>query len=66
MTKGQFLRLLRRDVGLSIREAAARAGVSYGHLSELENDKVCRPGFNVIARLMAFYGENIDNFAVMN
>lgn len=40
MSVGKGLRILRQERGLSQRKAAKNAGVSYGNLSEIENEKI--------------------------
>ena len=39
-TLGSWLRQKRNDKELGLREAAARAGITHGYLSQLESDKV--------------------------
>ena len=62
MTRGSCLKMLRSREGLSIRQAAAGAGISHGHLSELENDK-SKIGLDVAIALMEFYGGSLKLFA---
>jgi transcriptional regulator with XRE-family HTH domain len=56
--------MLRGHEGLTIREAAAEAGISHGHLSMLENDKV-GIGLDVAWRLLDMYGGSLRLFAKM-
>jgi HTH-type transcriptional regulator, competence development regulator len=55
-TFGAFLRALREDAGLTLREAEARCGVSNGYLSLLEHDRVKEPSPRVLYALSRCFG----------
>lgn len=42
-TLGQFLKKIRDDKGLTLREVEAATGISNAYLSQLEGDKIKRP-----------------------
>jgi len=50
-TLGRTIRWLRKRRGLSQKEVAARAAVSQGYLSQLENEEVKNPSVHVLARI---------------
>jgi transcriptional regulator with XRE-family HTH domain len=50
-TFGAFLRALREDAGLTLREVEARCHVSNGYLSLLEHDRVKEPSPRVLFAL---------------
>jgi transcriptional regulator with XRE-family HTH domain len=52
-----LLRELRLAKGLSVREAARRAGLNHGYLSQLERGKVAHPKPQVLRALASVYGE---------
>ena len=56
-TLGSWLRQKRNDKELGLREAAARAGITHGYLSQLESDKVKEPAPQVLHRLADAYDE---------
>jgi transcriptional regulator with XRE-family HTH domain len=56
-TLGARLRQLRTKKGLSVREAAARAGLNHGYLSQLERDDIAQPAPQVLHKLAAAYDE---------
>jgi transcriptional regulator with XRE-family HTH domain len=51
------LRKLRRARGLGLREAAIRAGINHGYLSQLERGKIATPSPKVLHKLAAAYDE---------
>lgn len=55
---GGRIRAMRRVKSISARELAARAGISAGYLSRLENDKVS-PTVAMVARVVQAMGGNV-------
>ena len=53
---GAFLRALREDAGLTLREVETRCGVSNGYLSLLEHDRVKEPSPRVLYALARCFG----------
>lgn len=56
MELGKYLRLLRQDKRLSLREVESLCGVSNGYLSLLENGKVDAPSPHILQKLAQAYG----------
>jgi len=56
-TLGQRLRRLRDDRTISLRQAAAKADVNAGYLSQLERDSVDQPSPAILQKLAVAYGE---------
>lgn len=56
-TLGSWLRQKRVNKDLGLREAAARAGITHGYLSQLETDKVKEPAPQVLQKLAEAYDE---------
>jgi transcriptional regulator with XRE-family HTH domain len=56
-TLGARLRELRTTKGLGLREAAARAGLNHGYLSQLERDDIAQPAPPALQKLAAAYDE---------
>lgn len=52
---GTFLRLARRQRGLSLREVESVTGVSNAYLSQLEGNKVKSPAPPILHKLAEFY-----------
>lgn len=52
-----YLRKLRQAKGLGLREAAARAGLNHGYLSQLERGRVAQPSPRVLRKLAEAYEE---------
>jgi len=61
-TRGQCLRSLRHQEGWTLREAAAKVPMSYGHLHALEHDQH-RISLDHAVALMKLYGGSIRIFA---
>jgi len=57
---GERLRSIRETLGLTQREAAAKAGMRHQYLSSLENGRVANPSLDTLARLAAAYGMGVD------
>jgi transcriptional regulator with XRE-family HTH domain len=51
------LRKLRRACGLGLREAATRAGVNHGYLSQLERGRIAAPSPRMLRKLAVAYDE---------
>lgn len=56
-TLGARLRQLRLDKGLGLREAAAKAGITHGYLSQIESDKIREPAPQILQKLAEAYDE---------
>lgn len=56
-TLGSRLRQKRIEKDLGLREAAGRAGITHGYLSQLESDKVKEPAPQILHKLAEAYGE---------
>jgi transcriptional regulator with XRE-family HTH domain len=56
-TLGARLRDLRIDKDLGLREAAAKAGITHGYLSQIESDKVKEPAPQILQKLADAYDE---------
>lgn len=52
---GEYLRSLREGQKLSLREAAARTGVSVSYITQIENGKRNAPGPEVLKKLAPAY-----------
>ena len=48
---GEFIRLKRKEKGLSLRELARRTGISHPYLSQLENGHCYNPTPDVLRKL---------------
>lgn len=56
-TLGARLRQLRLEKGLGVREAAAKAGITHGYLSQIESDKIKEPAPQILQKLAEAYDE---------
>lgn len=56
-TLGSWLRQKRMEKELGLREAATRAGITHGYLSQLESNKVKEPAPQVLQKLAEAYDE---------
>lgn len=56
-TLGSRLRQLRDEKGLGLREAATRAGITHGYLSQIESDKIKEPAPQILQKLAEAYDE---------
>jgi len=52
---GEYIRSLRRERGLSLRNAGAKAGVSSSYLAQIEHGKRRPPGPDILKRLAPVY-----------
>ncbi len=50
---GEYIRDARNDLGASVRTAAAKIGLSYGHLAKLERGEIAKPPNTHTLSLMA-------------
>lgn len=55
-----YLRELRKARGLGLREAAARAGLNHGYLSQLERGRIAQPAPRMLRKLADIYSEPFD------
>jgi transcriptional regulator with XRE-family HTH domain len=60
---GELLRELRQGRQLSMREAAKRAGLSHGYLSQLERGRVAHPSPQILRALASVYDEPYGRLA---
>jgi transcriptional regulator with XRE-family HTH domain len=56
-TLAASLRQLRLDRGLGLREAATKAGITHGYLSQIESDKIREPAPQTLQKLAEAYDE---------
>lgn len=56
MTLGKYIKLLRLDKKLTLREVEELAGVSNAYLSQLEHDKIKSPSVATLYRIADFLG----------
>ena len=54
-TLGEKLKARRKELGLTLEQAATEAGTFKGHLHSIENPGCQRPGFHLICRLARVY-----------
>ena len=57
---GARLRHLRIEKELGLREAAVKAGITHGYLSQIESGKVKAPAPRILQKLAEAYGEPFD------
>lgn len=60
-TTGEFLRLRRKAVGLTLRDVATRSGLSNSYISQLERGNK-KPTVEVLARLLKALGASWPEF----
>jgi transcriptional regulator with XRE-family HTH domain len=53
---GDYLRAVRRELSLSLREVESRSGVSNAYVSQLEAGRACKPSPDVLRQLAVAYG----------
>jgi transcriptional regulator with XRE-family HTH domain len=58
---GERLKCLRRDLGISQRDAAAAAGMGFQYLSDLENGRIQNPSLQTLMRLAVAYSVGVDD-----
>ncbi len=64
MTLAQMVRKARRDLDISIKEAAHDLDISPSHLHAIERGKKLRPKMDVLYRLASYYDIEIDDICV--
>lgn len=62
MELGTYLRNLRKEKGLTLREAAKRSGVSHPYLSQIETGKNDNPGLEILMKLAKLYDQPLEDF----
>ncbi len=58
LTLGEYIRRLRREANRSLHDVATRTGISYSHLSRIENDSTV-PSAESVARLAEALGGDL-------
>ncbi len=61
MTIGAYMKDKRTQLGLSLREAAKRSGISHVHVKDIEADKI-KPSFEKVVNLLRAYSADIQEF----
>lgn len=61
MELGQYLKKMRKEKKITLREAAKRSGVSHPYLSQLENGKNDKPSLDVLEKLANVYDQPLSN-----
>ena len=56
---GSLLAGYRQDAGLTLREAAEKAGVTFANLSNIERGRYS-VGLDVLTRIAIIYGKKVD------
>jgi transcriptional regulator with XRE-family HTH domain len=62
---GRKLRALRFSAGLSLRDAATKAGLHFTYLSRVENNKFAPPSCDALKRLALVYNCDADILLAM-
>src|SRR5438128_1128891 len=57
---GEFLRMIRDSIPMTLREAEEASGVSNAYLSQLEQGKILKPSPHFLHKLAAAYGVSYD------
>ncbi|GBE40241.1 putative HTH-type transcriptional regulator [bacterium BMS3Bbin09] len=57
---GKFLKEKRNKIGLSLREASKRTGVSHTHIRDIEGERSV-PSFDMVMKLLDAYGANMGD-----
>lgn len=60
-TFGEYLRSLRQEQRLSLREAATKAGVSISYITQIEHGRKGPPGPDVLKRLAPAYNVSVKS-----
>jgi transcriptional regulator with XRE-family HTH domain len=58
---GAFIKSLRQEKGLTLREAEAITGISNAYLSQLESGKIKQPSPSNLFKLAELYGVSYEN-----
>lgn len=59
---GVTLKEAREKNNFTLRQVDEMTGISSAYLSQLENEKIKKPSANVLYKLAATYGEQLNNF----
>lgn len=65
MEFGEYLRKIRKEKGLSLREAAKRSGISHPYLSQLETGKNTQPTKEIINKIAKGLGTPNGNLLML-
>ncbi len=57
---GAYMRNLRRDRGMTLRQVEEKAGISNAYLSQVEREVRGTPGWKMLQRLAVEYGVPVD------
>jgi transcriptional regulator with XRE-family HTH domain len=58
---GRYIREAREAIGATVRTAAPKVGVSYGHLAKLERGEILKPpSLHVLSLMAALYGKPVE------
>jgi transcriptional regulator with XRE-family HTH domain len=57
---GEYLKKIREDKNLSLRDVEAETGISNSYLSQLESGKIKEPSPNLLHKLSEFYGVSYE------
>ncbi len=57
---GSFLRAIREERGITLREAEARSGISNSYLNQIETGKISKPSPAIIGKLSELYGIPVE------
>lgn len=61
MTIGAYMKAQRKELGISLRDAAKLTGMSHVHVKDIEYDKI-KPSFEKIINLIRAYKADIQEF----
>ena len=61
LVRRQWLKDLRAEKKLTVREAAKRIGLSWTHYSDIENGRK-KPSFEMAYKISKFYGFKMEKF----
>lgn len=61
MTIGTYMKAQRKDLGISLREAAKLTGMSHVNVKDIEGDKI-QPSFGKVINLLKAYKADIQDF----
>ena len=60
LSLGEFLRMIRMSIPMTLREAEEASGVSNAYLSQLEQGKIAKPSPPFLHKLAAAYGVSYE------
>lgn len=61
---GKMIRKSRQDMGLNIRIAASKIGISYAYLSKLETGICQKPKMDILYKIVDFYALPLDKACI--